>query len=171
MMNKNQQRVKEFMERIPSQAKHINSKPTMPPLNIRKLAAKVILEEAMETINFGLGLDIRMIKWIQTGGKDDILDESIEFETLHFEESKQRQPDLIELADGLADLEVVLLDAANFAGIPQQAVFDEVMDNNMLKLENGMIDAVGKLVKPVNHPKPNIARVLSRGEGLPDKIS
>lgn len=91
--------------------------------------------------------------------------------------------DLIEIADGLADLVYVAVGAAISYGIPFNAVFDEVHRTNMAKLApcpttgcgrepgNGCIrchdtgkihmrDAGGKTIKPPGWSPPKIAVVL-----------
>src|SRR5262245_61834503 len=61
-MNENQGRVLQFIQQIPAQATAIRHSPSMPDQDVRILRAKLIMEEAVETITLGLGLDIRIIK-------------------------------------------------------------------------------------------------------------
>lgn len=159
-----QQRVKNFIERIPWQAKDLLHEPGIPPLPIRILRASLMLEECMETIQKGLGLDIH---FDVAKVKDNALSltsfavyGTVNFEDLHFEPAKDRQPSLIEIADGLADQEVVNLGTAESCCLDLQPVFDEVMDNNDLKIQNGSFNDLGKLVKPPGHPAPDIKKVL-----------
>ena len=150
--NHNQTRVQLFMERIPSQV-NMPTKPTIPSLEVRILRARLMLEECLETIENGLGLSI----WVD----EDFI---ISMKDLTFHEritgAQIREPNLVEIADGLADQEVVNLGTAIACGLNMQPFFDEVMNNNFLKLERGTIDEYGKLIKPEDHPKPDIEKIL-----------
>jgi hypothetical protein len=86
-MNEVQKGIKDWSEKF---GQVINSAPTVPSLEVRKLRAKLILEEALETVE-ALGFIIH--------GRevDKLLNEHLEVE-----------PNLIELADGLADLTLFL---------------------------------------------------------------
>jgi predicted HAD superfamily Cof-like phosphohydrolase len=65
---------------------------------------------------------------------------------------------MIEVADGLADLEVVLLGTAAAYGVAQQPIFELVSVNNLLKFAPGYgFDRDGKLIKPLNHEAPTLA--------------
>jgi len=145
--NRNQERVEHWIKQIPAQAKDLHETPTIPSLEARILSARLMLEEVFETIQLGLGVRIELAS-----------NDEIKFEDLYFCEGGE--PNLLEIADGLADQDVVNLGTAARCGIGVQSVFDEVMDNNDLKLNKGHIDAQGKLVKPKDHPRPDIARVL-----------
>ncbi len=169
----NQLRVKQWMI-IANQV--VNETPTMPDLKTLKLRARLILEEAMETISKGFGLDV-------------MADGQYPFDHLStFEFIHAREPSMIEIADGLSDLEVVSKGAAVSCGIPSQACFDEVMDSNDSKfiwareelpwldpsetiaikkeMPDGtnfiaaVKDAGGKILKPENYKKANLAPIL-----------
>lgn len=119
--------------------------PTAPSVEVRKLRARLMLEETLETIRDGLGLDVIF----ETPDVHcDITMENVRF-------NEMRIPNLIEVADGLADQEVVLLGTAAVCGIAHQPIFELVMDNNLLKFAPGhRFDEGGKLIKPPTHPKP-----------------
>jgi len=68
--------------------------------------------------------------------------------------------DLTETADALADIIYTCLGMANACGIAMKPVLDEVCENNLLKLKTGTMNAEGKLVKHLEHPKPDIAGLL-----------
>ena len=103
--------VKEFMQVF---GKEAPDKPTIPSLKIRMLRAKLILEEALEEID-ALGLCVE--------GQCDIVESNIE-------------PDLVLIADGLADSHYVgYLGTAIACGINNMdEIFDEVHRSNMTKL-------------------------------------
>lgn len=68
---------------------------------------------------------------------------------------------LVEAADGLADIQVLTLGAACDWGIDLGPVFDEVNQTNMAKA-GGPRRADGKLCKPPGWKPPNIRAVLER---------
>ena len=70
--------------------------------------------------------------------------------------------DLVEIADALADLLVVVYGAAVELGIDLEPVFAEVHDSNMSK--NGGKDAGGKILKGAGFRPPDIRGTL-RAQG------
>ncbi len=126
--------------------------PCIPNLAIRKLRAKLILEEALETIA-GLGLDVNV--------KDhNGCEASVDGGGLSFVESIIK-PNLIEIFDGLCDLEVVGKGTASACGIALQPGYERTCGNNLLKFAPGhSFNAAGKLVKPPNHPKTDLRSIL-----------
>jgi predicted HAD superfamily Cof-like phosphohydrolase len=72
--------------------------------------------------------------------------------------------DLIEIADGLADLLYVVFGTAVAYGIPMDDVFEEVHRSNMTKLGfdgKPVIGAAGKRLKGPGYVPPNIRPLLS----------
>lgn len=88
--------------------------------------------------------------------------------SLHAEEAKElwramRNGDLIEVADGLADLVYVLYGTALHYGIDLDAVLAEVHRSNMTKLgADGPVRRRkdGKVLKPATFQQPNVAAAL-----------
>lgn len=78
--------------------------------------------------------------------------------------------DLVELADGLADLIVVAIGTALEHGIDLRPVWDEVHRSNMAK-KGGPIREDGKQLKPKGWVPPQIEKVLQqqRGKGRTKK--
>ena len=70
--------------------------------------------------------------------------------------------DLVEVADGLADMVWVIMGLANTLGIPFDDVWREVKNSNMSKCVDGKVikNEAGKVMKPDTYFKPDIARVL-----------
>jgi predicted HAD superfamily Cof-like phosphohydrolase len=70
--------------------------------------------------------------------------------------------DTVELADGIADMVWVLMGLASSAGIPFDAVWDEVKASNMSKVVDGKIlkREDGKVMKPESYFKPDLNAVL-----------
>lgn len=171
-MTPEQQSVRDWMKKA---GQETPGTPTIPSFEVRKLRARLILEEAFETIQKGLGLEIEA----DVGGFLDIDD-------LDFISSLR--PNLVELADGLADLQVVNLGTAVACGIDLEPVFSEVMRSNNSKwwksaeldtpayrwdyhfdrLEGGLLcvtDAGGKVIKSPSYSPANIAPILEGMKG------
>jgi phosphoribosyl-ATP pyrophosphohydrolase len=70
--------------------------------------------------------------------------------------------DVVEMADGLADLIYVTIWTAHAHGIPLPTVWDEVQRSNMEKFPGGVavLDAQGKVQKPAHWTPPDIATAL-----------
>jgi predicted HAD superfamily Cof-like phosphohydrolase len=71
--------------------------------------------------------------------------------------------DLVEIADGLADILYVTYGAGHAFGIDLDSCFDEVQRSNMTKIgKDGKViySAEGKVLKPDNYSPPNLAKVL-----------
>ena len=132
-MKQEQQRVRDWMMKFGQETHNCN--PVVPSLEVRKLRAKLILEEALETIE-GLGI-------IVFAKRNIYEDDSFEIGELGFYEEQERtmypeykplRPDLVKIADGIADSLVVQLGTAVACGIDIQPVFEEVMRSNDSKL-------------------------------------
>src|SRR6266436_8790440 len=126
-MTKGQQQVKEFMQFF---GQDTPEKPTQLTEEIAKLRAKLILEEAFETITRGLGLSI----FLDQGPESNVLLEEDDLQNIKIEFFKQKEVDLVELADGLADSAYVCsFGTAVAAGIDLEPIQDEVHASNMSK--------------------------------------
>ena len=70
--------------------------------------------------------------------------------------------DLIEVADGLADMVWVIMGMCNSCGIDFDSVWEEVKASNMSKFPDGKAikNEYGKFMKPDSYFKPNIKKVL-----------
>jgi len=70
--------------------------------------------------------------------------------------------DVVEVADGLADMVWVILGMASSLGINFEDVWNEVKRSNMSKFQNNIIiqDHDGKILKPIAFSKPDIASVI-----------
>ena len=70
--------------------------------------------------------------------------------------------DLLEVADGLADMVWVIMGMCNSCGIDFDSVWQEVKASNMSKFPNGKAikNEHGKIMKPDSYFKPNIEKVL-----------
>ena len=70
--------------------------------------------------------------------------------------------DMIEVADGLADMVWVIMGMCNSCGIDFDSVWQEVKASNMSKFPGGKAikNEQGKIMKPDSYIKPNIKKVL-----------
>lgn len=127
--------------------------PVSDHLNIRDeklnvLRIRLIAEELAE-LSQGLGYAISLKAEI--GGKPAIVLDKIQ------------EADPVEVADAVADLEVVVLGTYAAFGLPGQALYDETHNSNMSKLgEDGkpIYDEFGKIQKGPNYWKADIEKVL-----------
>jgi predicted HAD superfamily Cof-like phosphohydrolase len=74
--------------------------------------------------------------------------------------------DMIEVADGLADMVWVIMGMCNSCGIDFDSVWQEVKASNMSKFPDGKAikNEHGKIMKPESYFKPNIKKVLGLKE-------
>ena len=70
--------------------------------------------------------------------------------------------DLIEVADGLADMVWVIMGMCNSAGIDFDKIWKEVKSSNMSKFVEGKFikNDAGKIMKPETYFKPDIKKAL-----------
>jgi predicted HAD superfamily Cof-like phosphohydrolase len=126
-----------------------------PALRDRELRAKLIMEEAVETVaamGFAVTADIY---------KDDIYDPAYDTgDVAHYEKS-YAEPHFVDAIDGLVDTIYVVLGAAVAWGIDLDPFFAEVHRANMAKLGGGMRED-GKFLKPDNWTGPDITGILDR---------
>lgn len=142
-MTQHQQNIRDFM---------IEAEQDCPVMPIemdeatRILRAKLILEEAFETIEEGLGLCVYA------------LDRPLRFNHLSFEAYGVQNN--IALADGLADLSYVSEGTAVATGIDMEPVHAEVHRSNMSKFIDGHRDASGKWIKGPSYSPANLAPII-----------
>lgn len=140
-----QQKVDTFM-RLGGQ--ELPEQPTMPGDDVRLLRARLIMEEAMETIEKGLGIKV------STRGAEFTYDEI----TFH----ACGTPDLVELVDGCADLRVVTTGCLSSAGIADSHIQDLVDENNLAKFGPGSYRREdGKIMKPPGHKPPDLVAAIN----------
>ena len=137
---------KRYMQKAPQE-------PTEPCKEIRELRAKLIYEECIETIK-ALGVKI------YTGEKTDFDISSIMPSDLEF--VAENKFDMIEVMDGLADIEVVTLGTYVACGLDDVEIFDEVHLKNMEKFPEGYdgLRDDGKWIKPESWTPPNLKPIL-----------
>lgn len=119
---------------------------TVPDEATRVLRAKLIMEEALETVR---ALGVR----VQAGS------DSLEIDTLVFEASGS--VDVEGVADGCADISVVTIGTLVAFGIDDERLLEEVDRANLRKFGPGAhVREDGKWMKPKDWTPPDIAGVL-----------
>jgi NTP pyrophosphatase (non-canonical NTP hydrolase) len=81
--------------------------------------------------------------------------------------------DLVEIADAVADLMWVVVEAGVTFGIPIEEVFAEVRRSNLTKIENGepVVNAVGKIVAGRRFSAPDLLPILAAHARTPDEVA
>lgn len=149
-----QQRVNEFMAKA---GQEVPAHPCIPDEKVRLLRARLILEEAMETI-LALGIDLNVrYTGVGAGGEIPVTKKSIRFDV-----NPTRQPDLIEIADGCADISVVTTGTLSACGIADLPLLEEVDRSNLDKFRGDAhrCPDTGKWIKPTDWTAPDIVQVL-----------
>ncbi len=145
------ERVKDFMQKV---GQATPERLTLPDEKTRILRAKLILEEALETVT---ALGVR----VTTGGDDGVLldDEKMVFEATG-------EVDMIEIVDGCADISVVTIGTLIAIGVEDEPVLEEVDSSNLRKFEPGSYRREdGKWMKPPGWTPPDIQGAINRGNG------
>ncbi len=128
--------------------------PTIPDEQTRVLRAKLILEEALETVT-ALGVRVEA----ESGdGRVDLTDENV-----HLSFTAHHDVDLEGVVDGCADISVVTIDTLIAFGVDDEPVLEEVDSANLRKFAPGsyMRDD-GKWIKPPDWHPPDILGILDR---------
>ena len=119
---------------------------TEPDEKTRLLRARLILEEAIETIRDGLGVSM-------TVGEHDLNMFAVKFDA-------DREVNMTEIIDGCGDLSVVTIGTLVAVGMPDMPLLQLIDENNLQKLENAIIDDDGKYQKPPGHKPPDVAGLI-----------
>jgi len=133
------QRVRQFMEKV---GQDIPDRVTEPDAATRLLRAKLILEEALETVA-ALGVDA--VHEGQAIRQDDI------------EWQVHDEVDLEGVVDGCADISVVTMGTLIAFGVDDEPVLEEVDEANLRKFGPGSYArADGKWMKPKDWTPPDV---------------
>lgn len=136
-----QERVELFMAKA---GQAVPDRPTIPDEETCRLRAKLILEEAMETIE-ALGFQVVMKPF----------DGEIEIGR------KTHEPDLEQVVDGCADIQVVTTGTLSAFGVADADIMIEVDNNNLSKFgPGGYRREDGKWMKPPTWTPPDIKGIL-----------
>lgn len=145
-MDKRQTENREFLKATKQNFKETPGEPSSKEV---ELGARLILEEAFETVEAAgvLVLDGR--------GR------AIRFNELNFH--KSRPVDLAKLADGLGDTKFVVYGMANQHGIDLEPFDDVIFESNMSKVKNGTEDPLtGKFLKPSDWMSPDFQGIINK---------
>lgn len=153
MAEGHEQRVRQMMDAFKQDAP---AGPLMPKLKDRILRASMLLEEVFEYITAaGLHVAVCLDGLDADTGK-------VYFEDLDVVASDGKEPDLVGMIDGLADVSVVCTGGFVSAGVHAEPVLKLVDENNLLKAANGSFNSLGKFCKATGHVPPDIAGELQR---------
>ena len=165
MKTDHQQRIEEFMRKVEGLApgkQGIPELPTYPTEAVRLLRARLILEEALETV-LALGFHV-----LTNDCGEHVFDlDLLEFLPVVDHSEPTDEERLAMIADGCADLSVVTIGTLSACGLPDTPILEEVDRNNLAKFGPGhSVNVHGKLVKPPDHRPPDLLGViLSIAEG------
>lgn len=151
MRSRHQQRVDLFMLKagqiVPEQVE-------MPPLEVRRLRAGLILEEALETIE-ALGFRVR----IPCGQESHPLDPG--FKVVMGLLQEEYAPDMGLIVDGCCDIKVVATGTLSALGVPDLEHQRMVDVCNLAKFgPGGHSDSSGKWIKPPDWKAPKTGALL-----------
>lgn len=142
-------RIREFMQKAGQDTPAVV---TIPDEATRILRAKLILEEALETLT-ALGVSATIAP-----DSKPALGRSTE---LNFEIVSE--PDLEEIVDGCADISVVTMGTLIAFGVDDEPILEEVDKANLRKFEEGSYRREdGKWMKPPGWTPPDIMGVVDR---------
>lgn len=134
-------KVVEFMLRA---GQEVPTVVTIPSKEVRELRAKLILEEALETIK-ALGCTVRETN-------EDLIVDSME----SFRITADSVFDLTEVIDGCADIKVVTTGTLIACGVPDELAQSMVDESNLKKFgPGGHRREDGKWIKPKDWKAPN----------------
>lgn len=126
-------------------------RPTIPDAKVRELRARLILEEALETV-IALGFHL-------SHDSTGLIDPKL----THCRLKELTPPDLVQIIDGCCDIKVVTTGTLLACGVPHEIFQIEVDYNNLAKFGPGhSYREDGKLIKPPGHQPPAIACILGR---------
>ena len=158
-------RVEKFMELA---GQHSVEDPWNPPIELLKLRARLILEEALETV-FAMGMMVRVEEFGDDFGPFYISKRWLEQENASLEIQEDEGPnkskfDLIEVIDGCCDISVVTTGTMVALGLPMEPFLEAIDQNNLEKftMPGGYRDAGGKWIKPPGHKKPDLKAILDK---------
>lgn len=163
--SEHQKKIEKFMKLA---GQTVRDKPGEPTDKERILRARLVLEEALELIHDGLGIDI-VISQNESGRdlRNNTMSSGFNHCSLLLRDLEDnmvflpvRDFNLEKTVDGACDLSVVTIGTMSCIGVPDIPFLDIVDDNNLEKIEKGKIDEYGKLVKPEGHRPPDIKGLL-----------
>lgn len=125
----------------------INDKPTLPSPEVVRLRLNLITEELHELEAHGFGVVGKTVAPDPDG-------------YMRITNIRSCNPDLVKIADAVADLLYVVLGTAVSCGIDIEPVYTEVHRSNMTKFIDGGFRDDGKYVKGPSYQKADIKRLI-----------
>lgn len=147
-MTKAQLNVKEFMVKA---GQDCPAKPVVPSKEVRELRARLIMEEALETVR-ALGFE-SYLEFVDNN-KSNVIDVGL----IRF--SEEFEPNLVKIADGVGDTLVVSLGCALACGIDMEPIENEISKSNLSKFIDGYRREDGKFMKGPSYSPANIAPII-----------
>lgn len=167
-MDKNQKNVKEFMLKA---GQDCPEKPTIPDEKTRILRVRLLLEEVLEfAAASGVKISIPSVATREYLGIHENDSEPFTFITGEIILSDldgvgfsiDRKADLIEIADGLSDINYVSYGAAVSYGLDLEPFEEEAQRSNMSKFIDGHRDENGKWIKGPSYTPVNFQPILEK---------
>lgn len=150
LKSQHQKNIELFMEKA---GQDLPEEPIIPDEETRVLRAKLIFEEAMETIE---ALGITVLTKVDENTLQVISEPESDITFV-----ANKEPNLTEIADGCADISVVTIGTLSACGISDQPVLDIVDRHNLAKFgPGGYRRDDGKWIKPKDLLPPDIENVL-----------
>jgi len=137
MKSIHQQYIELFMGAM---GQYVPNGPTKITPETARLRARLIMEEALETI-------------AALGYRPVIKNQDVNL-------VQRTKPNFIEVVDGCCDLSVVTIGTLSALGVHDLDVLSEVDANNIMKIANATLRDDGKIIKAANHPKPDLAGAI-----------
>ncbi len=160
-----QDNIEDFMDKA---GQDLPENTEVPDRETRELRARLILEEAIETIG-ALGFDLHY----ESHGniyKDHFV-APLCLTIIHKGGLPDEEISLEEIADGCADLSVVTIGTLSACGIADESLLDLIDENNLSKFDGKeTIREDGKLIKSPNWKAPDIEGLLKKMGYQPEKI-
>jgi predicted HAD superfamily Cof-like phosphohydrolase len=169
-MYRHQQQVREFHEKYEVL---INEKPTVPNDEVLKLRCKLLLEEVLEFCT-AAGFSVNASNSIQVGNGNamqsdrrirtqEICGVNIPLVTIEVERDEKVNYNLVEMADALADIQVINDGTCISLGIDLEPLSDEVHRSNMTKLwSQNDLDKAAEVDSKIDLTKDHI--ITNKGE-------
>lgn len=155
MIVDHQARVALFMQKAEQETP---TRPTMPDADIRKLRAKLILEEAFETVKaLGVVVECNLTAEMVAVNFDHLIFTASDDP----DRAAEYVPDLAQIVDGCCDVSVVTVGTMVACGLPMEPFLMEVDESNLSKFIDGYRRADGKWMKGPSWQPPNIEGLLA----------
>ena len=154
-------RVKEFMR---GARQETPSTYTVPSDKLRIARARLLLEETLETVCYGLGVQVRFPHFGTTSLDPKIMKEKAIYQVESPDNIHSRTEfDPIETIDGVMDMHVVATGTLVALGLPDLTFLEEVDNNNLKKIATGKLNPeTGKFEKSPDHVPPDIRALFEQ---------